>query len=252
VERITFKNGGFLREYLLVRPRLVGTSLLVFLHGTGATAAWANEETGWSALAEPEGFALVLPESLRPKPDRPPKFLTNPQRWNDGAMALSPEGPPINDVEFLSTVLADALIRTGADHRRVYVSGFSNGASMTFRLASEQAARIEAIAPVAGYCWVSDPRPTRPIPTLYLIGALDPMIPLRGGDVRSPWQHRFVRRAPLADTLDRWARGIGCGIPPRAESDDVQTRIDIYPGPVPFLVVTVNGLGHHWPGGRAV
>ena len=35
--------------------------LVVVLHGAGGTAAWADGETGWSAVAAREGFALALP-----------------------------------------------------------------------------------------------------------------------------------------------------------------------------------------------
>jgi polyhydroxybutyrate depolymerase len=222
----------------------------MFLHGTGATAKWANDESGLSLLAEREGFTLVLPEGLRPDPEAPPKFLTNPQRWNDGA-EVSPVGrAAVDDVRFLAAVIDDVQGRTRVDDRRVYVTGFSNGAAMTFRLATELAGRIAAIAPVAGYCWIDDPRPVRPIPTLFMIGSLDPLVPIRGGDVRSPWRHRYVRRPPLVDTLDRWARAIRCEVPSRMESDTGPVRTDIYPGPVPFRVMTVDGLGHHWPGGK--
>jgi polyhydroxybutyrate depolymerase len=250
VERISFEIGGFRRDYLLSRPVRTSSPLVVFLHGTGATAQWADEETGLSTLAGREGFILVLPEGLRPDPDAPPKFLTNPQRWNDGAQ-LTPAGlSAIDDVGFLAAVIDDVRGRARVDDRRVYVSGFSNGAAMTFRLATELAGRIAAIAPVAGYCWIDDPRPVRPIPTLYIIGSLDPLVPIRGGDVRSPWRHRYVRRPPLVDTLDRWARAISCEVPSRMESDTGPVRTDIYPGPVPFRVMTVDGLGHHWPGGK--
>jgi polyhydroxybutyrate depolymerase len=27
-------------------------------------------------------------------------------------------------------------------------------------------------------------------------------------------------------------------------------QADIYPGAVPFRVLTIEGLGHHWPGGK--
>lgn len=245
MKRITLESGGFRREYLLSRTVRAGSPLVIFLHGKGATAQWADEETGLSSLAAREGFALAIPEALRPDPGSPARFLTNPQRWNDGG-----EGEfAADDVGFLSDVIADVLDRERTDDRRVYVSGFSNGAGMTFRLATELAGRIAAIAPVAGYCWLDDPRPARPIPTLYLIGSLDPLVPIRGGDVRSPWRHRYVRRPPLADTLDRWARAIGCESP-RTESVSDDLRVDVYPGPVPFRAVTIDGLGHHWPGGK--
>jgi polyhydroxybutyrate depolymerase len=250
MERIALESCGFQREYLLNIPLRSGTPLVVFLHGTGATAAWADEETAWSALSARAGFALALPEGLRPDQCLPPKFLTNPQRWNDGARSTPPGHPAADDVQFIADVIDNVRNRVGIDERRVYLSGFSNGAAMTFRAAVDLAQRIAAIAPVAGYCWNHDPRPARPLPTLFVIGSLDPLVPIRGGEVRSPWSHRYVQRPPIADSLDRWARGIGCELPARTESISERVRVDIYPGAVPFRVLTIEGLGHHWPGGK--
>lgn len=121
---------------------------------------------------------------------------------------------------------------------------------MAFRMAAEMANRITAVAPVAGYCWVPNPKPARPVPTLYLIGSLDPLVPLRGGEVRSPWQHRYVHRPPVAESLEGWAKALGCTSIPLTESDNDGLRIDVFPGPVPFRAITIEGLGHHWPGGK--
>lgn len=217
--------------------------MVVFLHGTGATAAWADEETGWSRLAQQEGFALVLPEAMRPHPLLPPKFLTNPQRWNDGSPSPIPGQPDDDDVAFL-TAIADDI-----HARRVLVTGFSNGAAMAFRFAAERANRIAAVAPVAGYCWLPHPQPARPVPTFYLIGSLDPLVPVRGGQVRSPWQHRYLRRPPVSDSLERWAHAIGSDPRARTEVDDSPARVDIYPGPAEFRSVIIEGMGHRWPGG---
>jgi polyhydroxybutyrate depolymerase len=257
VDRITLTVGGEPRQYLLFCPGTPGghagarrQPLVIFLHGAGGTAAWADGETGWSALAAKEGFALALPEGTPPHPDRPPKFLTNPPRWNDGGPGATGEPLAADDVAFLAAVIDDATDRAGIDPRRVYLSGFSNGAGMAFRAAAELADRITAVAPVAGSCWVANPRPVRPVPTLYVIGSDDPLVPLRGGEVRSPWLHRLVRRPPVAATLETWAAAIGCDPAPRVESDAGGVRVETYPGPVEFRSVVIDGLGHHWPGGK--
>jgi polyhydroxybutyrate depolymerase len=288
VERIALEVGGTRREYLLFVPRNEGFTsparlpLVVFLHGTGATAEWADDETGWSRLAAREGFALALPQALSPHPDQPPKFLTNPPRWQDATGT--------EDVTFLAAAMNDAASRAGADPSLVFVCGFSNGAAMAFRVAAELAERVAAIAPVAGHCRLPDPRPARPVPTLYVVGSADPLIPLHGGDVRNPWEHRYVRRPPIVETLEKWARAIGCEPVPRKDEggrtsgkdeggrtsgkdeggrmkDEQKTepeagsdssfiphtsslRVDTYPGPVPFRSVVIEGLGHHWPGGK--
>jgi polyhydroxybutyrate depolymerase len=266
VERIALEVGETRREYLLFVPRNKGARLplVVFLHGTGATAKWADDETGWSRLAAREGFALALPQALSPHPDQPPKFLTNPPRWQDATGT--------EDVTFLAAAMTDAASRSGADPSRVFVCGFSNGAAMAFRVAAELAERVAAAAPVAGHCRVPDPRPARPVPTLYVVGSADPLIPLRGGDVRNPWEHRYVRRPPVVETLEKWAQAIGCEPipttdpsptpPSRGEGPTPPSlvgkgagglgllRVDTYPGPVAFRSVVIDGLGHHWPGGK--
>ena len=216
----------------------------MFLHGTGATAHWADAETGWSDFAARKGFALILPQALAMNPEHPPRFLTNPTRWQDR------EGEA--DVVFLSEAMNDAAARVGADSRRVFVSGFSNGAAMAFRIATELADRVAAVAPVAGHCSLPAPRPVRAIPTLYLVGSADPLIPLRGGVVRDPWKHRYVTRPPVVETLEKWARAIGCDPVPVAEEgrEGASVRLDTYPGPVLYRSIVIDGLGHHWPGGK--
>jgi polyhydroxybutyrate depolymerase len=147
-------------------------------------------------------------------------------------------------VKFLETVI------DRCDAERAFVCGFSNGAGMAFRFASERAARVAAVAPVAGHCWLSAPNPARPVPTLFIIGTEDRLVPLRGGDVPSPWLNRLVRRPPVNETLEKWARANGCAEVPELVRDGA-VRAERYPGPVRVEALTVEGLGHHWPGGRA-
>jgi polyhydroxybutyrate depolymerase len=249
VERIGGKIGGFHREWVLF-PAKPGSPLVVFFTGTGGTALWADRETGWSQLAAREGFTLVIPEALPPNPTARLSFLTNPPRWNDGSPQPF-DAPQPDDIAFLTAVLDDTLARTGANSRQICITGFSNGAGMTFRFAAECADRVAAIAPVAGYCWLSDPKPARPMPTLYTVGTADLLLPFRGGDVLLPWNNRLTRRPPIAETLERWAVAIGCDPVPELQRDDKTVRVDRYPGPVTFDAVIIEGLGHHWPGGRA-
>jgi polyhydroxybutyrate depolymerase len=278
VKQYSIICGGIPRAYLLIVPPEPPkpNGLVVFLHGKGGTAGWADSETGWSHLAVQEGFALAIPEALAPEPHLLPKFLTNPPFWNDdydfrrdeitGQMKETPGGSitesgvnsssnPLssssqsvqNDVAFLTAVIEDALNRTGTDPAKVFMSGFSNGAGMTFRFAAERADRVSAIAPIAGYCRVANPKPVRPVPTLFVVGTIDPLIPLRGGSVRSPWLHRLVPRPPVNETLERWARAIDCKTIPISQSDVAGVRTDIFPGPVPFQCVTIEGLGVRAP-----
>jgi polyhydroxybutyrate depolymerase len=187
----------------------------------------AADETGWSRLADSEGFAVVYPEGLARRRDKTPKFLTNPQEWNDG----SGRGEH-NDVGFLTAVIDHLAEWIEPD--RLYLTGFSNGAGMAFRFAAERADRLAAIAPVAGHCWLPDPKPVRPVPTYYLVGDSDPLIPLKGGTARTPWG-KVPDRPSVDETLHRW--GIAIGSPPGS---------DLFP------VRVIPRHGHHWPGGKGL
>jgi len=231
---VPIRHGGWERSYLLHLPTLPNQPtdllpLVMFLHGAGGTAAWAAEETGWSEQADREGFALVYPEGLASDPEKPPKFLTNPQEWNDG----SGRGQA-DDVGFLAEVLEDVSKRVAIDRSRIYVSGFSNGAGMTFRLVAEQSERFAAMAPVSGHCWVKPERLPHIVPTYYLMGDSDPLLPLPGGTSRTPWG-KIANRPPVAETIRRWSEALG--VSSEEESKSLQVSI------IPLH-------GHHWPGGK--
>ena len=124
---------------------------------------------------------------------------------------------------------------------------------MAFRFAAERAALVAAVAPVAGYCPPLEWSPARPVPTLFVIGTADPLVPPAGGTVRLPWGNKRVDRPPVADGLGRWAAAMGCGPTPGVESDAGGVRTEVYPAHTAgaeVRVVTVEGLGHHWPGGK--
>ena len=250
-ELVTLAEPASERQYLFHRPSnsTNAVPLVIVLHGTGGTAAWADDETGWSAFADREGFALALPDAIPPYITKPPKFLTNPQRWNDGSPSVGQfPSSEADDVGFLTAVIHDAIARGSVDPNRVYVTGFSNGAGMTFRFAAERAELLAAIAPVAGHSWLPEPKLARPVPTLYLIGTADPLVPIEGGSVRSPWGARVVRPRVM-NTLRSWATAIGCdGDPVTANAGEVV--FPAKPGGVEFRAQFIKGLGHHWPGGK--
>src|SRR5262249_53059592 len=152
--------------------------------GAGGTAAWTLDETGWGRAADRGNFLVVIPEGTPPDPTSVPTFLSNPQPWDDVSTRWD-RGTA--DVAFINTLLADLAGPFAIDPRRLYATGFSNGAGFAFRLGVEMCHRLAAIAPVAGHCWLAAPRPDRPLPTLYMIGASDPLVPAAGGEVKSPW-----------------------------------------------------------------
>jgi polyhydroxybutyrate depolymerase len=193
---------------------------------------------------------LLLPEGLPPDPRKISKFLTNPQRWNDGTRSASdPFASAADDVAFLDLAIAEAIQKSGADPSLVLLTGFSNGASMSYRYAVERADHLAAIAPVASYNPLPTARLRSPVPTLVLLGGSDPLIPYAGGMVRNPWGELRPRPA-IRPGLDAWATALGCSSPAEILQSTAEIERFRYPGPVEYQVVIHRQLGHHWPGGK--
>jgi polyhydroxybutyrate depolymerase len=222
------------------------------LHGTGVSARWTMSETGWSHKADTANFLAVFPEGLPTKADGLPDFYQNPRFWRTGLSKSAAAGGHEGDVGFIAAIIDDLSAAGRLDTNRVYVAGFSNGGAMTFQLGADLADRLAAIAPVACVCPVTQTQGNLAMPTLFLIGTADPLVPLEGGDVSTPWG-LMTNRPSVDQTLRQWAGLLGCGSEPRQVSFDPPLTTRIY-GPgndgVEMTAFFIDGLGHHWPGGQ--
>jgi polyhydroxybutyrate depolymerase len=251
---MVINSGEFDRTACVHVPNryLPGDPLVVVLHGAGGSGALMLDRHGWRAKADAEGFLVAAPDGLPTRPDAELSFLANPRLWNAGQLnRWAPRKGP-DDVRFIADLLDAVRDRFAYDERRVYVTGHSNGASMTFRLGAELSDRLAAIAPVAGLIAVRDARPARVLPTLYIIGTHDPFQPLDGGEVKLPWGRRTC--APVSKYLTDWARVMGCRTDPIVVADDSHWRSLEYPpldGGPPLRAIFVEGHGHEWPGGSS-
>ncbi len=237
-------------------PPRGGWPVVVMFHGGGGTAPLAMNDTGWPALADRQGFLAVFPEGSRPDPGRPPRFMRNPQTWNDGSPRQGAAGVrrQADDVAFFQELMADLQAHFPLDASRIYLTGFSNGASLTFRLARQLGARIAAIAPVAGTDWLKAPPPDPAVSVLYLTGTADPVNPIQGGPIHLG--HKFFgQKPPLQEMLGPWIQRHADAGPPRVvcEQDGIRGVLYGHPGmPDVLMVYTLDGHGHHWPGGGTV
>ncbi|MBN1411293.1 MAG: hypothetical protein JW969_10660 [Spirochaetales bacterium] len=246
------------REYVIHIPSEYDSGtpvpLVIMLHGGGGTAANAMKETGWTDKADKENFIVAFPEGTRRYPRRKARFSTNPQTWNDGSKRenIGAVRKNVNDVAFISALMDDVIKNYSIDKQRIYVTGFSNGASMTFRIGRELSDRIAAIAPVAGCDWLDSPEIKSPLSILYLTGTEDPLNPIEGGEIKIG-KADYGNKIPVKDTIHKWVVMLEC--PEKAEeiyNQNGVTGIAYRPGikncEVRFY--TVEGMGHAWAGGK--
>jgi polyhydroxybutyrate depolymerase len=194
----------------------------MLLHGATDSAEYAEKAYHYDEKSESENFILVLPDALG-----------DIHAWN--SYGDSPDTK--NDLAFLTTLL-ESLPKTYAiDTRRIYVTGHSSGAIMTYRLAGERPDLIAAVGIVAGL--VSDfPPPKGPVPIIAFHGRKDETLEYTG----------------MAEALAFWAKTNRCPEKP-ATSEPVSPTVTRQtwtpaPGGADMVAYTLDNGNHMWPGGN--
>ena len=258
---LMIKAGGLDRHYLAHVPNGAGEGkavpVVMMFHGAGGSGRGAMRETGWAQKADKEGFIAVFPDAMPPDPTQPAKFGTNNQIWNDGSGRGVSGEKNIPDVAFINAMLDDIAARFSVDSRRIYATGFSNGASMTFRVGVELSTRIAAVAPVSGSLWIDRPKLDKPVSLYYITGDSDPLNPLDGGTPKFATGREIEAdmsrsKVPVSAMISTWARALGCRTEPQQEAAGKGLTTLIYSGGPQGSEVrftTVIGQGHIWPGG---
>jgi polyhydroxybutyrate depolymerase len=252
-ETVPMTYAGLSRPYLLHHPPegRAPMPLVLLLHGGGGAKESTLSMYGWPQKADKEGFLVAAPDAEPVFPERPAAFTSNPRAWNDGSGRFPQAKRNVDDVGYLVAVVQDAIKRAGADPSRVYVTGFSNGASMTYHLGYLRPDLFAAIAPCSGHLWDKGDKLARPLPLISFAGSVDPLNPLNGGPSKTPWKTE-ENKEPMIASLERWAELDGCPEPARSQPAEKVTLTTWSPcsagTEVRFYVV--DGLGHQWPGAK--
>lgn len=131
------KNPGNLKMVEYVPDGLkAGAPLVVALHGCGQTAEGFGRGTGWIALAERAGFALLLPEQQESNQPRRCFNWYNGHAFSDYLPWYWPWfGSDIDrdhgEARSIASMIETTLGKHRLDVRRVFVTGLSGGGAMT-------------------------------------------------------------------------------------------------------------------------
>jgi poly(3-hydroxybutyrate) depolymerase len=224
--RLTVDVGGKEREFLLhAPPGWTGAEpvpLVVALHFYPGSGERLRAMIEMDAKADEKGFLVAYPDGVA-----------------GGFNALICCGAE-DDVAFLKA-LTDRLItdwRVDAD--RVYATGISNGADMSFRAAIEATGLFAAIGAVSG--GYGGPKteaagfvPAKPVSVMSIVGSAD-------------------RYYDIFDAgLKKWRGRLGCEpepIPPTGSDKVTRTRSRCADGSH-VEVYVVSDMGHSWPGAKS-
>jgi polyhydroxybutyrate depolymerase len=255
-----FDFKGFKRTFKIYVPSFYDKSaqmpLVIALHGKGGKGRSMILITrkGFNKLAEKDGFIVVYPDGIE-------------KNWNDGRMDDETNDRAhrenIDDVGFISTLIDFMIKEYNIDPGRVYVTGISNGAIMSYRLACELSHKITAIAPVDGnipYLLMPGYSPSNPVSVLAINNVNDPLVPFDGGEIYGHF-HRVKLGKVLSteESVMFWVKHNRCSLEPVVtEEPDTDpkdgTRVISkqylnHSNGTEVVLYIVEGGGHTWPGG---
>ena len=221
---------GTTRHYLAYRPAgLNGPAPLVLaFHGYGGSAEGMEQSFGWDEEADRNAFVVVYPDGT----DR---------SFNAGTCCGTSVETGVDDVAAAEAMIDDVSAAIAVDPDRVYVTGFSNGGMMSYRLACESA-RFAAIAPVAGTQLVDcTDRSTASV--LHIHGTADTVVPAGGSDADPS-----VYQAPsIEEVMSGWRDFLGCSPATEETGGRTITSAATCPDGRDVDYISVDGLDHAWP-----
>lgn len=224
---VMLPQDGDERRYLLHIPPHAARQalpLVVVLHGYGSNPEQQEQVSGFSALADKAGFVAVYPLGEGRKPQW--RFM----------------GHDDKDERFIRAVVADVGAQVPIDKRRVYVTGISNGAQMTARLACVAPDLFAAFAPVSGnYMDFSDCKTGTTTPAMLFHGTNDRILPYSGRFKQFSPQHWAEQRAVQNGCTAKPVIIVNHDEVTAQAWRDCRQQAEV-------IFYTLAGKGHSWPG----
>ncbi len=233
------------RTYLIYIPPGIDTStpippVLVF-HGGLGNARNALRMTGFNRAADQAGFLVVYPNGSGRRPD---VLLT----WNGGDCRGYAVEQQVDDVGFVRALIAALDSEFDLDPRRIYATGMSNGAIMSYRLACQAADIFAAIGPVAATQNFDGCQPSEPVSIIHFHGTADRHTPYEGG--MGPDSLAGVAFTSVEETIAFWVGRDACPSEPESErrGSILHARYSPCTSGTAVELYTIEGGGHAWPG----
>ncbi len=259
-QRASFIHNDLERTYHIHIPLIFEKSkqipLVIALHGRGGNGESMILVTrkGFDKLADEDGFIVVYPDGVE-------------LNWNDGRIDEESNDRAhrenIDDVGFISALIDTMINDYNIDPKRVYITGISNGAIMSYRLACELSQKITAIAPVDGNIpsmLLGECSPMKPVSLLAINNLNDPLVPYDGGEIYGHFHKlKLGKVLSVNESVGFWVKRNRCSSvpiiteePDRDPRDGTRvTREEFTNGidATEVILYTVDGGGHTWPGG---
>lgn len=243
------QSGALTRSYLLHVPKQLThpAPLVIVMHGYTGSADSIMSYSGMNEVADEEGFVVVYPQGTVDQQGN--AFFNVGYEFHADAS--------VDDLQFIRDLVAHLQDELTLNPDKVFATGMSNGADMSYLLACQASDIFRAVAPIAGVMMketFDTCSPSRPLPIFEVHGTNDE-VSLFNGDMEN--SGGWGPYLDLPATIAFWVELNGLTLKQssnllnNAANDSSHIIFDRYwsetqDNEVWFYRV-VDG-GHHWPG----
>jgi len=251
-KKYSFKFQNTNREYLLHLPSGYKASnsypLVVALHGFGDHPRFIEQYSGLSRLADEKKFIVVYPYGSQHK-------TTQKFSWNGGSCCGEAFNKKIDDVLFINNLTDYLTQKYNINSKKIYLTGFSNGGLLTYRIASEAPDKFAAFAVISGSIggkikkddpYYTLPNPQKSVPILIMHGVNDNLIPYLGGLNKD----KSATFTSFRDSVNFWVKNNQAKI--KTQEDNNKFIFEKYEAQKNLGIVEAYSIkdgGHAWFGG---
>ncbi|PIE83432.1 MAG: hypothetical protein CSA09_00715 [Candidatus Contendobacter odensis] len=224
--------------------------LVLMIHGSGGAARGMPSLTRFRfhTLANHDGAYVVYPNAYK-------------KMWGFGeAFADTARDTGVNDETYFKALLNKLAEDYPIDRNKLFITGISQGGSMSYFLACRFPGQVKALAPVA----MSLPKAfkelcadVKDMPLLLMNGDADPVVPYRGGKVTFLGR-KYGSVLSTSETVSFWRKLNGCTKDVETDSLNralndktwVERKVWRNCHRAPVVLYRIKKGGHAWPGGR--
>lgn len=180
IRRTSISVGNLKRSYLIYCPDRLPDhpALVIAFHGSWDNGEKMRIRTAYEfeREANSKGFIVVYPDGFK-------------GNWNDARKTATYPARrlKIDDEGFVLALISKLQIENGINPGRVFLTGWSNGGHMAYKLALEMPERFAGIGIIGANMPTRDNMDCmiagKPIPVLIIQGTEDPLNPFGGGRV---------------------------------------------------------------------
>lgn len=237
VQIVSLHVDGRHRSYRLFVPAGLpdhAHTLLLAMHWLNGTAAHFEASYGLDRGALANNAVIAYPDGLG-------------RSWDAGSCCGYAVRHRIDDLKFLLRVVADVEHRVHINPDRVAVTGFSNGALMSYRLICSRPDVFRVAVAVAGDLVAPACQPSRPVSLLHVHGVRDRVIPIAGMHISPIDRDGFP---PAADSVAHVADVDRCsGATTTSNALTITWAARGCASGAQVRFITSQTLAHHYPTG---